>query len=286
MNQRPKQPELILVSLVWSIPRSILLLPLGWDASPSQGHPPAVCCRYPFIHRVKTTRRTKLELQTSRSGVWSVDLLATRASFMMILSVKTSNVTNNPTQKYTFVYDHGTCLCCTGQLPVTIMYIPCGKYCSAFWQLWTYLLRICVISSKLCSSNAWWPMAPNFCSWATRKNFFLHRNHVLGTLDIRALGSLQFYIEHSLVHVHVSVLVKKKTSFSPNPCLESPEQIMELWCVLRPLFCWFNYLWSINLLPRYMTNMAKGTITEYLKLSFAHSKSSLHVNTWFPFICL
>ena len=35
-----------------------------------------------------------------------------------------------------------------------------------------------------------------------------------------------------------------------------------------------------------MTNMAKGTIKEYLKLSFAHSKSSLHVNTWFPFICL
>ena len=171
MNQRPKQPELIPVSLVWSIPRSILLLPLGWDASPSQGHPSAVCCRYPFIHWVKTTRRTKLELQTSRSGVWSVDLLATRASFMMILSVKTSNVTNNPTQKYTFVYDHGTCLCCTGQLPVTIMYIQCGKYCSAFWQL-CYLLRICVISSKLCSSNAWWPIAPNFCYWATRKNFF------------------------------------------------------------------------------------------------------------------
>ena len=24
--------------------------PLGWDASPSKGHPPAVCCRYPFIH--------------------------------------------------------------------------------------------------------------------------------------------------------------------------------------------------------------------------------------------
>ena len=170
-NQRPKQPELIPVSLVWSIPRSILLLPLGWDTSPSQGHPPAVCCLYPFIHRVKTTRRTKLELQTSRSGVWSVDLLATRASFMMILSVKTSKVTNNPTQNYTFVSDHGTCLYCTGQLPVTIMYIQCGKYCSAFWQL-CYLLWICVISSKLCSSNAWWPMAPNFCSWVTKKKLF------------------------------------------------------------------------------------------------------------------
>ena len=25
-------------------------LPSGWDASPSQGYPPAVCRRYPFIH--------------------------------------------------------------------------------------------------------------------------------------------------------------------------------------------------------------------------------------------
>ena len=28
----------------------VLLLPPGQDASPSQGYPPAVCCRYPFIH--------------------------------------------------------------------------------------------------------------------------------------------------------------------------------------------------------------------------------------------
>jgi len=29
----------------------VLLLPPGWDASPSQGYPlPAVCRQYPFIH--------------------------------------------------------------------------------------------------------------------------------------------------------------------------------------------------------------------------------------------
>ena len=28
----------------------VLLLPSGQDASPMQGYPPAVCCRYPFTH--------------------------------------------------------------------------------------------------------------------------------------------------------------------------------------------------------------------------------------------
>ena len=28
----------------------VLLLPPGQDASPSRGHPPGVCRRYPFIH--------------------------------------------------------------------------------------------------------------------------------------------------------------------------------------------------------------------------------------------
>ena len=27
------------------------------------------------------------------------------------------------------------------------------------------------------------PQAPNFCSWATRKSYFLHTNHMPGTLD-------------------------------------------------------------------------------------------------------
>jgi len=28
----------------------VLLLPPGWDASPLQNYPPAVCHQYPFIH--------------------------------------------------------------------------------------------------------------------------------------------------------------------------------------------------------------------------------------------
>ena len=35
----------------------------------------------------------------------------------------------------------------------------------------------------LCSSRAQWPLAPNFCSWAIRKSYFFHTNHMLGTLD-------------------------------------------------------------------------------------------------------
>ena len=104
------------------------------------------------------------------------------------------------------VSDRGTCLHCTGQLPITTMYVQCGEYCSAFRQP-SYSLRICVISLKLCSSNARWPMAPNFSSCVTWE-------------DIRAPRSLQFFLEHSLVHVHVSVMIKKHLT---KPFLESPE---------------------------------------------------------------
>ena len=34
-----------------------------------------------------------------------------------------------------------------------------------------------------CSSRARWALAPNFCSWATRKSQIFHTNHMLGTPD-------------------------------------------------------------------------------------------------------
>ena len=40
-----------------------------------------------------------------------------------------------------------------------------------------------VFISGLCSSRARWPLAPNFCPWATRKSQIFHTNHMLGTLD-------------------------------------------------------------------------------------------------------
>ena len=36
---------------------------------------------------------------------------------------------------------------------------------------------------RLCSNRAWWPLKLHFCSWATRKSYFFHTNHMLGTLD-------------------------------------------------------------------------------------------------------
>ena len=37
--------------------------------------------------------------------------------------------------------------------------------------------------TRLCSSRARWPQAPNFCSWVTRKSQIFHTNHMLGSLD-------------------------------------------------------------------------------------------------------
>ena len=63
-------------------------------------------------------------------------------------------------------------------------------------------LSILFFISGLCSSRAQWPLAPNFCSRATRKSQIFHTNHMLGTLDfaVSEPGSLQFSLEHSLAY--------------------------------------------------------------------------------------
>ena len=52
---------------------------------------------------------------------------------------------------------------------------------------------------ELCSSRAWWPLAPNFCSWATRVLVFPYKSYAgqPRIYSFRALGSLQFSLEHS-----------------------------------------------------------------------------------------
>ena len=40
-----------------------------------------------------------------------------------------------------------------------------------------------IIATGLYSSRARWPVAPNFCSWATRKSYYFHANHMLRALD-------------------------------------------------------------------------------------------------------
>ena len=48
---------------------------------------------------------------------------------------------------------------------------------------WTRFSRL-LPRPGLCSSRAWWPLAPNFSSRATRKSQIFHTNHMLGTLDV------------------------------------------------------------------------------------------------------
>ena len=58
----------------------------------------------------------------------------------------------------------------------------------------------CRATLGLHSSRAWWPLAPNICPLATRKSQIFHTNHVGHPrfYSFRALGSLQFSLEHSL----------------------------------------------------------------------------------------
>ena len=51
--------------------------------------------------------------------------------------------------------------------------------------------------SGLCSSRARCPLAPNFCPWATSKSYAGHPRFY----SFRALGSLQFSLEHSLEYL-------------------------------------------------------------------------------------
>ena len=53
------------------------------------------------------------------------------------------------------------------------------------------------------ANSAWWPLAPNFCSRATRLSYFFFIQIIRWVLypgfhRLRALGSVQFFLEHSL----------------------------------------------------------------------------------------
>ena len=58
-----------------------------------------------------------------------------------------------------------------------------------------------VLYSGLCSSRARWPLASNFCPWATRKSQDFSYKSYAGHprfYSFKALRSLQFSLEHSL----------------------------------------------------------------------------------------
>ena len=77
-----------------------------------------------------------------------------------------------------------------------------------FHNLLVHVKHACV-----CSSRARWPVAPNFCSWATRNlSFFMgiiYAGHT-GFHKFRALGSHQFFLEHSLaLYIGVIMIIIK-----------------------------------------------------------------------------
>ena len=84
----------------------------------------------------------------------------------------------------------------------------------------------------------------NFCRWSTRKSF--HRNHLLSTL--RALGSVQFFLEHShewFLFTYQNFLNCHQTSKMPSRTFW--RQPKSLHCFVRqqnPLF--LGLLWQLS----------------------------------------
>jgi len=89
-----------------------------------------------------------------------------------------------------------------------------------------------VLPPGLCSSGAWWPMVPNFCSWATRKSKSFHTNHMLGTLDFTGAehwALFNFPWSKALYHLHSKPYLQIK--WSRNSFLLIPQ--LPLWGPLR-----------------------------------------------------
>ena len=107
-----------------------------------------------------------------------------------------------------------------------------------------YMYLGSVLLPGLCSSRARWPLAPNVCPWATRKSQIFYTNHMLGTIEFysfRALGSLQFSLEHSLDYLD-QLWVKTRTknlNFVPAKMTHQDKE-------------WHQQLGLCSLLSRYL----------------------------------
>ena len=70
---------------------------------------------------------------------------------------------------------------CAAQYSSTFMYTVKDMYFILIW--WNTQYSTYMVYTGLCSSTARWTLAPNFCSWATRKSQIFDTNHMLDTLD-------------------------------------------------------------------------------------------------------
>ena len=77
-------------------------------------------------------------------------------------------------------------------------FFGCFPVCySANWLFPKSMLFSIIVG--VCSSRARWPLVPNLCPWVTRKLLdFSYKSRHPRFYNFRALGSLQFSLEHSL----------------------------------------------------------------------------------------
>lgn len=73
--------------------------------------------------------------------------------------------------------------------------------------LWVFLK---ISQSRLCSHSTLWPMVSNFCSWQVENlSIFLYKacSGYHGFHKFRSLGSLQYFLDHSLANCHEEKLM-------------------------------------------------------------------------------
>ena len=87
--------------------------------------------------------------------------------------------------------------------------------------------------SRLCSSGTHWPLAPNFCSKLTRKSYFFHKNHMLGTMDFTG----------SEPCVHICTRQKKSRKGDLRGPWFFPQAKHFLWweCSISAQLVWHNF---------------------------------------------
>ena len=120
-------------------------------------------------------------------------------------------------------------------------------------------------SSRLCSSRARWPVAPNFCSRVTRKSLLFHRNHMQSTLDFT---SSEHWAPFNFCQSTALLLLFVSNKMPSHPHSSFPDLARNFWEVTVQIFI-------CNVIPlRNIQYCAKhssiGTINFQIKSSRIH----------------
>ena len=104
-------------------------------------------------------------------------------------------------------------------------------------------------NTRLCCSRAHWPLVPNFCPWATRKSYFYCTKHAGHPwfYRLRALGFLQFPLEHNLV-----ISTNKFSILIPIHFLK--EIVGRIWSKIKAFSLGDHFLDSLNLFSEFCSD--------------------------------